>query len=68
MNQMVATRMLNKLGVQHDVVENGALAVEACAAATYECILMVRGRGREAGREEGIEFLSFTQCSERASS
>ena len=49
MNQMVATRMLNKLSVQHDVVENGALAVEACAAINYECILMVRGRANKGG-------------------
>jgi signal transduction histidine kinase/CheY-like chemotaxis protein len=39
-NQMVASRMLRKLGVEFDVVDNGLDAVIAAAARRYDLILM----------------------------
>jgi two-component system, sensor histidine kinase and response regulator len=39
-NQMVAVRILNKLGYKADVVENGKLAVEALQSKHYNLVLM----------------------------
>jgi signal transduction histidine kinase/CheY-like chemotaxis protein/HPt (histidine-containing phosphotransfer) domain-containing protein len=39
-NQRLAMRILRRLGYETDVVENGALAVEACALHAYDAILM----------------------------
>jgi signal transduction histidine kinase/CheY-like chemotaxis protein/HPt (histidine-containing phosphotransfer) domain-containing protein len=39
-NQRLAMRILRRLGYEADVVENGALAVEACARHAYDAILM----------------------------
>jgi CheY-like chemotaxis protein/HPt (histidine-containing phosphotransfer) domain-containing protein len=39
-NQLVATRMLAKLGYEVDVAENGREAVDATARVTYDAVLM----------------------------
>jgi signal transduction histidine kinase/CheY-like chemotaxis protein len=39
-NQMVATRMLDKLGLQHDLAENGRIAMEMLAAKPFDLVLM----------------------------
>ncbi|MCP3919403.1 MAG: response regulator [bacterium] len=39
-NQVVATRMLTRLGISADVVETGAAAVEAVARRHYDAVLM----------------------------
>jgi len=39
-NQMVAVRMLEKLGVQVDVASNGRAAAEACQRTSYDMVLM----------------------------
>ncbi len=39
-NQLVATRMLTKAGLECDVVENGALALEAVQTGRYGLVLM----------------------------
>ena len=44
-NQMVVTRMLHNLGLKYDVVDNGRLAMQACACRDYDLVLMV-GVGR----------------------
>ena len=38
---MVVTRMLHNLGLKYDVVDNGRLAVQACASRDYDLVLMV---------------------------
>jgi CheY-like chemotaxis protein len=39
-NQIIARMMVEEMGHQIDVVENGALAVAACARTRYDLILM----------------------------
>jgi CheY-like chemotaxis protein len=39
-NQMVATRILRKLGCTFGVVDNGRKAVAACMAGNYDVVLM----------------------------
>jgi signal transduction histidine kinase/CheY-like chemotaxis protein len=39
-NQMVATRMLDKLGVPHDIADDGAAALEMLVARRYDLVLM----------------------------
>lgn len=40
MNQLVATRIFERLGYEIDTVENGKLAVEACLAKVYDVVFM----------------------------
>ncbi|MDQ1468323.1 MAG: hypothetical protein QOH10_2738, partial [Actinomycetota bacterium] len=40
MNQLVATKLLEKLGYTADVAENGRVALAAIAAASYDAVLM----------------------------
>ncbi len=40
MNQLVATRIFERLGYTIDTVENGKLAVEACLAKVYDVVFM----------------------------
>lgn len=40
MNQLVASKILQSLGCNFDVVENGEKAVEACADGRYDVIFM----------------------------
>lgn len=39
-NQMVATRMLNRLGYRHDIAVNGKEAVDAVRGSNYDIVLM----------------------------
>ncbi len=39
-NQMLIVKMLSALGCKADVVENGALAIEACRLQAYDLIFM----------------------------
>ena len=39
-NQMVAGRMLDKLGLSYDIAENGRVALETSRAAHYDLVLM----------------------------
>lgn len=76
-NQVVAAGVLQKLGYEVDIVEDGSAAVAACATAEYGAILMdvmmpgvdgyqATARIRDIERQRGVQQIPIIGLSARA--